>query len=125
MNEENEKRLTDVIIDLGLKVDNLGKVTSKLERTVDKHSEQIAKLNIAIHEMRTSYMKLDATVSKLDENLSERISNLDDSFNKYAQRNDDRADNHQTRIVRLEEKTSGGSYIAREPAAQYKKKKRK
>ena len=85
-----------------------------------------------VGEMRLSYMKLNERINKLDSNLNERIKKLDDSFNglrsdfnKYAQRNDDRANNHETRLVRLEEKTSGNSYIAREPAGHYKRKKRK
>ncbi len=94
MKEETEKMLVNAIIDLGVNMENLRK----------EMKEQLAKVNAGLGEMRTSYMKLDA------------------SFNKYAQRNDDRADNHETRITHLE---TGSSYLAREPHVPYKKTKKK
>ena len=96
MKEETEKMLTDAIINLGVSMENLRK----------EMKGQLAKVNAGIGELRTSYMK------------------LDESFNKYAQRNDNRADNHEIRIGRLENKTSGSTFVA-EPRSAYKKSKKK
>ena len=82
--------------------DKLVNAIITLQQTMVK---ELGKVNLSIKELRTSYMK------------------LDESFNKYAQRNDDRAQNHQTRIVRLEQ-TRGSSFVA-EPKTAYKKTKKK
>jgi len=69
MNEENEKRLTDVIIDLGVALNGLRKDIQGLSKSVNSLSHRVGKLeeqqiktNMALHEMRTSYMKLDKSV---------------------------------------------------------------
>jgi len=128
MNRDEEKMLTDTLIDLGLTMNKLLVETKELRGDIQQMrgdiqqlrgdiqqlQKQQAKTNIALGEMRLSYMKLDASFNKMSQD-----------FNKYAQRNDDRATNHETRIVLLEEKTSGSSYIAKEPATEYKRKRKK
>ena len=66
-----------------------------------------AKTNLAIGELRVSYMK------------------LDESFNRYAELNEARLTSHETRITRLEDKTRGSSYSVSGPSAKYKIKKGK
>ncbi len=65
--------------------------------------KEFRKINLSIQELRTSYRK------------------LDDSFHKYARRNDTRVDNHETRIIRIENRPS----VVSEPRATYKKTKKK
>ena len=96
MKEETKKMLTNAIISFIVSMENLCK----------EMKEQLAKVNAGSGELRTSYMK------------------LDESFNKYAHRNDERADNHETRIVHLENKTSGSSFVS-ESAAKYRIRKKK
>ena len=164
--------LTDAIINLGVGMENLQKemkamrlAQQETNKRLERLEKQQAKTNLALGEMRLSYMKLDARVSELDKNLSERISKLDKNlseriseldenlseriseldknlseriskldesfnamrsdFNKYAQRNDDRADDHETRLVRLEDKTFGSASIVSEPRAEYRKRKKR
>ena len=64
---------------------------------------EFGKINLSIQELRTSYRK------------------LDESFHKYARRNDTRVDNHETRIARIENRPS----VVSEPRANYKKAKKK
>jgi len=104
MKEETEKMLIDAIINLGVNMENLRK----------EMKEQLAKVNLTLGEMRLSYMQLD-----------ESFNAMRSDFNKYAQRNDNRVDNHETRIIRLETKTSGSANMASEPKAEYKKRKKK
>lgn len=106
--------LTDAIINLGVGMENLQKEmkgmrhaqeeTNKRLNSLEKHQE---KTNLTLGEMRLSYMR------------------LDESFNKYAQRNDDRTENHGTRLVRLEERNFGTPMTAKEPRAIYRKRKKK
>ena len=91
----NRDRLVNAIIDLHQEIKGL-------RGDMDK---RLAKINLALGEMR-SYMK------------------LDDSFNKYAMRNDERANNHETLITHHEDKT-GTSDIAREPTVKYKRTKKR
>ena len=110
MKEETEKMLVDAIINLGVNMDNLRKDVHKTNLLLAEHSRSI----LAIAD------QIDRTNKKID--------NLSSDFNKYAQRNDDRAAGHETRIVRLE-KTYGGSggqgYVAKEPVIPYKKRKKR
>lgn len=117
MNKEEENRLSNTIIDLHQEIKGLRK----------EMKQQLAKVNAGLGEMRTSYIKLGARVEKLDESFNDMCSDMKAmrsdmkamrfGFNKYAQRNDDRANNQEIRIVRLEE-SSGSSYVA-EPKAKY------
>src|SRR5437016_6304574 len=103
MNKNEEDKIINAIIDLHQEIKGMGKEIKDLRSDMDK---RFAKINLTLGEMRLSYMKLDA------------------SFNKYALRNDERANNHETRIKRLEDKT-GSSYIARERTVKYKRAKKK
>ena len=107
MNKNEEDKLANAIIALHQEIKGL-------RSDMEKHQAQT---NLALGEMRTSYMKLDERVSKLDDS----INGMRSDFNKYAQRNDDRANNHETRITHLESRPS----IVSEPKAIYKTKKRK
>jgi len=99
---------------------------------VENLEKQQIKTNLALGEMRLSYMRLDGKVSKLDgkvSKLDESVNGLRSDFNKYAQRNDERANIHEKRIIRLEDNTFGKDAqrisMAKEPNAEYKKKKMK
>lgn len=70
------------------------------------------------------FAELDNSTNKRFSELNESFKDMRSDFNKYAQRNDDRGDNHETRITHLE-KNHGNSYIAREPRAEYRVKKKK
>lgn len=97
MSKYEEDKLANAIIALHQEIRGL-------RHDVDK---QLARVNLGLGELRLSYIK------------------LDESFNKYAKLNTNIVKNHETRIVRLEGKSSGGSYIVREPTIEYKNKKKK
>ena len=130
---KDENKLIDAIIDLSLeikgmrkdmnsqlgelnsRVANLEKQQAKTNFAIANLEKQQAKTNFAIGELRLSYMKLDESFNKLDE-----------SFNKYAERNDERVNGHDKRILHLENSMDGGkTYLAKEPKAVYKRKKRR
>ncbi|MBI4946348.1 MAG: hypothetical protein HY840_08105 [Bacteroidetes bacterium] len=90
MNKEREDKLANAIITLHQAIKKQG-----------------AKINLAIGELRLSYMK------------------LDDSFNRYAASNNALLKNHETRLVRLEEKDHGSAYTVQEPEVKYKKRKKR
>ena len=92
MNKKEEDKLINAIIALPKEIKGLRQ---------DMH-KQLAKVNLGLNELRLSYMK------------------LDESFKKYADSNNDLVNNHETRIIRLEEKNSSGSFVA-EPKTEYKK----
>lgn len=111
MNKESEDKLTNAII--------------ALHEAIEK---QGVKMNLALSELRTSYMKLDERVAKLDDSvnamrsdLNGKIDSLSSSLNNYAKSNNAILNNHETRISRLENRPS----IVSEPIAKYKTKKRK
>ena len=99
MNKKEEDKLINAII-------ALHKEIKGLRQDMDK---QLAKVNLGLNELRLSYVKLDESFKKLDE-----------SFNKYADSNNYLVNNHETRIIRLEEKNSSGSFVA-ESKTEYKK----
>lgn len=111
MNKHEEDKLTNAIIALHQTIEKQGEETNR----------QLIKINPSIKELRLSVEQLDSRMFSMENSFD----GLRTDFNKYAQRNDERVNIHETRIVRLEEKTSGGSYIAREPAVEYKRKKKK
>ena len=127
MKEDN--KLLDAIIDLGVEMKGMRKDMSHYQQETNKRLENLEKqqikTNIALGEMRLSYMRLDGKVSKLDEN----VNGLRFDFNKYAPRNDERANGHEKRIIRLENTTFGKDAqkisMVKEPNAEYKKKKNK
>ena len=127
MKEDN--KLLDAIIDLGVEMKGMRKDMSHYQQETNKRLENLEKqqikTNIALGEMRLSYMRLDGKVSKLDEN----VNGLRSDFNKYAPRNDERANGHEKRIIRLENTTFGKDAqkisMVKEPNAEYKKKKNK
>ena len=152
MKEDN--KLLDAIIDLGVgmkelrdEMKGMRKDMSHYQQETNKRLENLEKqqikTNLALGEMRLSYMRLDGKVSKLDEKVSNmdekvnaRITKLDENvnglrsdFNKYAPRNDERANGHEKRIIRLENTTFGKDAqkisMVKEPNAEYKKKKNK
>ena len=144
MKEDN--KLLDAIIDLGVEMKGMRKDMSHHQQETNKRLENLEKqqikTNLALGEMRLSYMRLDGKVSKLDEKVSNmdekvnaRITKLDENinglrsdFNKYAPRNDERANGHETRIIQLEDTTFGKDAqrisMVKEPNAEYKKKKK-
>ena len=127
MKEDN--KLLDAIIDLGVEMKGMRKDMSHHQQETNKRLENLEKqqikTNLALGEMRLSYMRLDGKVSKLDEN----VNGLRSDFNKYAPRNDERANGHEKRIIRLENTTFGKDAqkisMVKEPNAEYKKKKNK
>jgi len=134
MKEDN--KLLDAIIDLGVgmkelrdEMKGMRKDMSHYQQETNKRLENLEKqqikTNIALGEMRLSYMRLDGKVSKLDEN----VNGLRSDFNKYAPRNDERANGHEKRIIRLENTTFGKDAqkisMVKETNAEYKKKKNK
>jgi len=152
MKEDN--KLLDAIIDLGVgmkelrdEMKGMRKDMSHYQQETNKRLENLEKqqikTNLALGEMRLSYMRLDGKVSKLDEkvsnmdeNVNARITKLDENinglrsdFNKYAPRNDERANGHEKRIIRLENTTFGKDAqkisMVKEPNAEYKKKRNK
>ena len=152
MKEDN--KLLDAVIDLGVgmkelrdEMKGMRKDMSHYQQETNKRLENLEKqqikTNLALGEMRLSYMRLDGKVSKLDEKVSNmdekvnaRITKLDENvnglrsdFNKYAPRNDERANGHEKRIIRLENTTFGKDAqkisMVKEPNAEYKKKKNK
>jgi hypothetical protein len=88
----SEDKLVNAIIALHQEIKGL-------RSDMDKHQ---AKTNMGLHEMRTSYMK------------------LNDSFNHYAELNEARLNDHESRISHLENPSVVG-----EPPAVYKTKKKK
>ena len=147
--KENEKLINAIIdlsqeikgmrSDMNMQLNGLNNRVDKLNKRVENLEKQQIKTNLALGEMRLSYMRLDGKVSKLDGKISkldEKVSKLDESvnglrsdFNKYARRNDERANIHEKRIIRLEDNTFGKDAqrisMAKEPNAEYKKKKMK
>ena len=107
MNKDDENKLTDTLIYLGLTMNKLLNEVKKLRGYVQQLQKQQAKTNYALGEMRLSYMT------------------LDESFNKYAELNNRIVKNHETRIVHLEEKTPGSSYFAKDTEVKYGKRKGK
>jgi len=133
--KENEKLINAIIdlsqeikgmrSDMNMQLNGLNNRVDKLNKRVENLEKQQIKTNLALGEMRLSYMRLDGKVSKLDES----VNGLRSDFNKYAQRNDERANIHEKRIIRLEDNTFGKDAqrisMAKEPNAEYKKKKMK
>lgn len=103
MNKNEENKLSDAIITLHLDIKKLGETTEK----------QFAKVNLALGEMRLSYMKLDESFNKYAK-----------EFSQYAQSNNALLKNHETRLVRLESR-EGRDNMVSEPRAVYKKTKKK
>jgi len=133
---KEDNKLLDAVIDLGVgmkelrdEMKGMRKDMSHYQQETNKRLENLEKqqikTNIALGEMRLSYMRLDGKVSKLDEN----VNGLRSDFNKYAPRNDERANGHEKRIIRLENTTFGKDAqkisMVKEPNAEYKKKKNK
>jgi len=133
--KENEKLINAIIdlsqeikgmrSDMNMQLNGLNNRVDKLNKRVENLEKQQIKTNLALGEMRLSYMRLDGKVSKLDES----VNGLRSDFNKYARRNDERANIHEKRIIRLEDNTFGKDAqrisMAKEPNAEYKKKKMK
>ena len=139
--KENEKLINAIIdlsqeikgmrSDMNMQLNGLNNRVDKLNKRVENLEKQQIKTNLALGEMRLSYMRLDGKVSKLDgkvSKLDESVNGLRSDFNKYAQRNDERANIHEKRIIRLEDNTFGKDAqrisMAKEPNAIYKKKKK-
>jgi len=140
--KENEKLINAIIdlsqeikgmrSDMNMQLNGLNNRVDKLNKRVENLEKQQIKTNLALGEMRLSYMRLDGKVSKLDgkvSKLDESVNGLRSDFNKYARRNDERANIHEKRIIRLEDNTFGKDAqrisMAKEPNAEYKKKKMK
>ncbi len=120
MNKNEEDKIVNAIIGLHEEI-------QIVKRQGEKSEKQMAKINLAIGELRLSYIKLDEKVTKLDQKvakLDQKVTDLDDSFNKYAKSNDAILKKHETRLARLEENASGGSYITRESVVKYKGKRK-
>lgn len=136
MKEDAEKRLTDAIIDLGVGMKELRDEMKAMRKDMNQHQQETnhrleklekhqTKTNLALGELRLSYMKMSDEVSCLRADLNGKIDGLRSDFNKYASSNNKIVNGHETRIGRLEEKSRGNSYIARESASEYKRKKKK
>src|ERR1035437_9582741 len=113
MNKNEENKLSDAIITLHLDIKKLGETTEK----------QFAKVNLALGEMRLSYIKLDERVGKLDDSINsmrQDLNNYAKEFSQYAQSNNALLKNHEARIVRLESR-EGRDNMVSEPHAVYKK----
>ncbi len=122
MNKNEEDKLANAIIALYQEIKGLrNEFTGEIKGLRHDMDKQLAKVNLGLNELRLSYMKLDESFKKMGQDFNKYAQD----FNKYAQRNDERADGHETRIVRLEDKSFGGSYIAKEPKVKYTKRKRK
>ena len=109
MNKNEEDKLVNAII--------------SLQQSMEK---QLTKVNLLLAEHSRSILTLANKFDELHSDINGMRSDfhkLDASFNKYAQSNDDKVNNHETRIVHLEE-TRGGSFVA-EPNPVYKKRKKK
>lgn len=125
MKEEN--RLIDAIIDLGVGMKYLREEMKGMRKDMNHHQQetnqrleklekQQQKTNLAIGELRLTNMKLDESFKKLD-----------GSFNRYAASNDLMMNQHQKRILRLEDAIlpeSGKTYMLKEPETKYDKKKK-
>ena len=121
MNKNEEDKIINAIIGLHQEI-------QVIKKQGERNEKQLARVNLSIGALRLSYENLDEKVTQLDEKVTQlevKVTNLDDSFNKYAKSNDAIIQRHDTRIARLEENAPGSSYIVREPAAKYKKKKGK
>ena len=121
---KDDDKLVNAIISLHQEIKGLRKDMEK----------QQAKTNAGLGELRLSYMKLDERVkdARIDLNklfngldrLDYSLNKLDVSFNKYAEITIGITKKHEKRLVRLEDNTFGGSFVA-EPRTAYKKVKRK
>lgn len=103
MKDKDENKLMDVLIDLGVGMNELR------EEMKGMRKEQ-QKTNLAIGELRLSYMKLDESFNGLRSEFSglrSEFSGLRSDLNKYATRNDERVSRHEKRIIKLEESTYG------------------
>ncbi|MBI3500403.1 MAG: hypothetical protein HY063_01300 [Bacteroidetes bacterium] len=121
MNKESEDKLTNAIITLHQEIKGL---RGDMDKHQTKTNSELAKLNLSVKELRLSVVHLDDRMSAMEDSFNAMRSDMNglrSDFNKYAQRNDDRADDHETRITRLENSPS----IASEPRAVYKKIKKK
>ena|ERR1039458_5896541 len=123
MNNNEEDKLSNSIIEL-----------------YNEIKKQGAKTNLALGELRLSYMKLDESVNSMRhdinamrtdwngkiDSLNSGFSGMRYDFNKYAQSNNALLKNHEARLVRLEEKDGrGAANMVSEPRAVYKKAKKK
>jgi len=121
MNKEEENKFSNSIISLYEEIKKQGENTGR----------ELAKINLALGEMRLSYMKTNEKLDNLSSEVqlsNKKLDNLSADFNKYASSNDALVKGHEKRIVRLEGTTFGGSsqaYIAKEPVIPYKKRKKK
>ena len=93
----------------------------------EKQDATNTRLDRTIESLDKTNVKLDKTNVRLGEtNVS--LEGLSANFNKYAKANDTRAGGHEKRIVQLEDAISdnGGKrmFIAKEPEAKYRKKKK-
>ena len=106
MSKNHENELINAIIGLHQEIKGLRK---------EMH-EQLAKVNAGLIEMRTSYMKLDNSFKEMRGD----INKMDNSFNYYAESYDKILKGHEKRIIRLEDKTFGDSFVGA-PRAGYKR----
>jgi len=156
--KENNK-LLDAIIDLGVgmkelhtEMKGMRQEQQETNRRLEKLEKQQAKTNLAIGELRISYMKvadeiaglhsdfdglrlefsgLRSEFSGLRSDLRETNAKLDglrSDFNKYANSNNLIINEHEKRIIRLEDATFDNEYkkmsMVKEPKAIYKRNKK-
>lgn len=119
---KEESKLIDAIINLGVGMNELRDEMKGMRKEQQK-------TNLAIGELRLSYMNLADEVAGMRADLKGKIDGLRSDFNKYATRNDEKVNGHEKRIVKLENSTNGnggkGMFVAKEPKAEYKTKRSK
>ena len=119
MKEDN--KLLDAVIDLGVgmkelrdEMKGMRKDMSHYQQETNKRLENLEKqqikTNLALGEMRLSYMRLDGKVSKLDEKVSkldEKVSNMDEKVSKLDEKVSNMDENVNARITKLDENING------------------
>ena len=106
---KEDDRLINAVIDLSQEMKGMRKDMNNNQRETNNRLENLekqqAKTNIAIGELRLSYMNMveqqEITNEKL-EITNKKLDNLSSGFSKYAASNDVRANGHDKRIKKLE-----------------------
>ncbi|MHB8260401.1 MAG: hypothetical protein ACYDCN_16440 [Bacteroidia bacterium] len=117
-------KLINAVLALGLEMKAMRKdMNQQLGEMKAMHKDitEMRKEQHKTNQLLAEHSRSIITLADKFDGLSTDVNGLRTDFNRYAESNNALVRSHETRIVRLEEKTPGSAYMAREPAVEYKK----